>query len=111
MAPDGVCDIVWYNHNLKHPVWSNPKKHTLCCQLAEEGGEQGPCALFFILNAAARQVKVKLPPRLNGGRWRRIVDTSLLAGDDFREPGDEAALEGDGTTYMAAAQSIVVLVG
>ena len=111
VTPDGVCDIVWYNHNLKHPVWSNPKKHTLCCQLAEEGGEQGPCALFFILNAAARQVKVKLPPRLDGGRWRRIVDTSLLAGDDFREPGDEAELEGDGTSYLAAAQSIVVLAG
>ena len=56
-------------------------------------------------------MKVKLPPLAEGHGWRRIVDTSLLPGDDFREPGDEAPLEGEGTTYVAAAQSVVVLVG
>jgi hypothetical protein len=67
--------------------------------------------LFFILNADNRPVKVKLPPLAEGRTWRRIVDTSLSAGDDFREPGDEAPLEGEGTTYVAATQSVVVLVG
>ena len=33
VTPDGVCDIVWYDHNLKHPVWGNPKKRILCFQL------------------------------------------------------------------------------
>ena len=65
----------------------------------------------FILNGANRQVTIKLP-RLEAGRaWRRIVDTTLPAGDDFREPGDEAPLTGDGTVYQAAARSVVVLVG
>ena len=113
VTPDGVCDIVWHDHNLKHPVWDNPKKRTLCFQLAEEGGGgcHGSCTLYFILNADSRKVKVKLPPLDPGHGWRRIVDTSLLPGDDFREPGEEALLEGEGTTYTAAAQSVVVLVG
>jgi pullulanase/glycogen debranching enzyme len=111
VTPDGVCDIVWYDQNLRHPVWSNARKHTLCCQLAEEegGGCPSSCLLYFIFNAANRQVKVKLPRLAEGHAWRRIVDTSLLAGDDFREQGNEAPLEGEGTTYVAAAQSVVVL--
>jgi isoamylase len=113
VTPDGVCDIVWYDQNLRHPVWSNARKHTLCCQLAEEegGGCPSSCSLYFIFNAANRQVKVKLPRLAEGHAWRRIVDTSLLAGDDFREQENEAPLEGEGTTYVAAAQSVVVLVG
>ena len=112
VTPDGVCDIVWHDHNLKHPVWDSQKKQTLCFRLAEEdgGGCHGPCMLYFILNAANRQVKVKLPPLVKGHVWLRIVDTSLPAGDDFREPGNEAPLEGEGMIYMASAQSVVVLV-
>ena len=110
MTPDGVCDIVWFDHNLKHPDWDHPKKRILCFQLAEEG-DGGKCVLFFILNAERRPVKVKLPSRSNGNVWRRIVDTSLSAGDDFRESGNEALLEGEGTSYDAESQSVVVLVG
>ena len=113
VTPDGVCDIVWHDHNLKHPVWDSQKKQILCFRLAEEdgGGCHGPCMLYFILNAANRQVKVKLPSLVEGHVWLRIVDTSMPAGEDFREPGDEAPLEGEGMTYLAAAQSVVVLVG
>ncbi len=56
-------------------------------------------------------MKVKIPPRTDGGSWLRIVDTALSAGDDFLEPGEEAPLEGEGATYLAAPQSVVVLVG
>ncbi len=111
VTPDGLCDIVWYDHNLKHPVWDHPTKRILCFQLAEVGDGGRRCLLFFILNGGNRPVKVKLPPRGDGGAWRRIVDTALPAGDDFREPGEEAPLEGEGKVYLAPPQSVVVLVG
>jgi len=113
VTPDGARDITWYNHNLKHPVWENPKQRILCFQIEENSGDHRPvpCSLFFILNATPRAVMVKLPPRADSTEWRRIVDTSLPAGDDFREPGDEAPLAGAGTTYEAPRQSVVVLVG
>jgi glycogen operon protein len=113
VTPDGVCDILWFDHNLRHPAWGNPKKRILCFQLAEGqgGGCTSSCTLFFILNSNRRQVKVKLPPLPAGAGWRRVVDTSLLPGDDFLEGGDEAPLEGEGTSYVAAGRSVVVLVG
>ena len=112
VTPDGLCDIVWYDHNLKHPLWDNPKKRILCFRLAGEGGGgAGSGSLFFIINAQSRAMKVKIPPRTDGGSWLRIVDTALSAGDDFLEPGEEAPLEGEGATYLAAPQSVVVLVG
>ena len=112
LLPDGICDIVWYDQNLHPPSWNDPKKQILCFQLAETPGDvlSPPCRLFFILNGAPRLVTVQLPPPGEGG-WRRIMDTSLPAGDDFCEPGDEVPLKGKGTTYEAAARSVVVLVG
>ena len=110
---EGVCDIVWYDRNLQPPVWDDHKQHLLCFQLAEGGrdGQHGFSSLFFILNGSPRAVEVSLPPRSERGGWHRIVDTSLPSGDDFLEPGDEAPLKGKGTTYAAAARSVVVLAG
>jgi len=42
------------------------------------------------------------------GRWGRVIDTSLVAPDDFREPGDEAPIAA--LSYVVQPRSVVVLV-
>lgn len=107
---DGVCDIIWYDTGLKHPDWDNPKRRTICFQLAEDGraDHPGSTSLFFILNASPRPVTVRLPPCSDEAGWRRVVDTSLASGEDFCDHGREVPVPG--LSYRAASRSVVVLV-
>jgi glycogen operon protein len=104
---DAIPDVSWFGKDLQPPVWDDPEGRTLCCMLdAGEGGEEeGDYQLFFILNSSHRDVQVQLPPP--AGRWRRVVDTALPAGQDFLEPGREAVVKG--SVYRAVARSVVVL--
>jgi hypothetical protein len=66
--------------------------------------------LFFIQNADYRTQGVALPPSADRAPWRRVIDTSLPAGEDFSEEGQEGALDNQ-IRYLAAPRSTVVLVG
>ncbi|MBI4754525.1 MAG: glycogen debranching protein GlgX [Betaproteobacteria bacterium] len=102
-----VPDVAWYGTDLNPPRWDDPEARTLCYRLdgAESGGDY---QLFFILNADWRMQAVVLP-EVEGKRWRRVVDTSLAAGEDFTELGEEVPIDPPGH-YLANGRSTVVLV-
>jgi hypothetical protein len=65
--------------------------------------------LFFILNAYVEAKWVNLPPLGSGLAWHRAIDTSLMSGEDFVEPGREIPVD-PSDHYIANARSTVVLV-
>ncbi|HSB80549.1 MAG TPA: glycogen debranching enzyme GlgX, partial [Candidatus Methylomirabilis sp.] len=109
---NGIPDIQWFGRNLDEPAWSDPELRTLCYML--DGGE-GPSAagdyvLFVILNADFRAQFVRLPGLPGGKRWLRIIDTSLEAGEDFLDAGQEVRIDPAGQ-YIANPRSTVLLLG
>ncbi len=106
---DNVPDVTWFGENLDGPAWDNPESGLLCYQL--DGGESpsplGEYFLFFILNADERSHMIRLPSH-EGKQWRRVVDTSLNAGEDFLSSGKEVLIE-PSDRYQAYPRSIVVL--
>ncbi len=109
---DGQADITWLGPDGGRPAWDDPELRTLCYQLdgSEAGAGAGDDQILFILNADWRPQTVKLPPLPAGKRWRRAIDTSLPAGDDFLDPGAEVPVD-PADAYVASPRSTVVLVG
>jgi glycogen operon protein len=111
---DGLPDLSWFGTERGSPDWQNPEARTLCYQLgAEEGGAPQSGAapgsrLFVILNADWRVQFVRLPALPDALRWRRVIDTSLPAGEDFMAPGEEIRLD-PGDRYLANPRSTAVL--
>jgi len=107
---DSIPDIQWFGLNLEKKDWENPELRTLCYQLDQrEVDVAAATALFFvILNADHRTQWVQLPPLEGGQRWHRVIDTSLDAGEDFRDETD-AVLVAPSDHYIANGRSTVVL--
>ena len=61
-------------------------------------------------NANFNSEWINLPPLDNGATWRRAIDTSLAAGADFADDGQEILVEPK-DHYIASPRSTVVLVG
>ena len=64
--------------------------------------------LFVILNADHQMQGVALPKTRGALRWHRVIDTSLAAGADFANPGEEILLD-PAEYYLANARSTVIL--
>ena len=109
---DKVPDIQWYGADGGGMAWDDPELRTLCFQL--DGGEEpsalGDYRLFIVFNADWRLREVKIPPLPTGARWRRVIDTSLPAGEDFLDPGSEVQID-PADRYLANPRSTVVLLG
>ena len=102
--PDGntIPDIAWFGPDSNPPRWDDLEARSICFML--------DTPLVFLYNCDHRLQNMVLPPPPKGLRWRRIIDTSLPAGQDFVEGGKEVALEPQGF-YLANPRSVVVLVG
>ena len=109
---NAVPDIQWFGGDLGAPRWDDPEARTLCCLLdgGEEPSEAGPYFLFLVLNGDYRQREVKIPPLPSGFRWRRAIDTSLPAGEEFVEDGEEPPLS-PADRYLVNPRTTVVLLG
>jgi isoamylase len=111
---DKVPDFRWFgtSDDGGGPHWNDPEARTVCLQLdaSTERGELTGEQLFFIYNANFASKWVNLPALDNGAQWRRAIDTSLAAGMDFAENGEEIALN-PSDHYIANARSTVVLIG
>jgi glycogen operon protein len=109
---NGIPDIQWFGKSLDEPAWQDFELRTLCYML--DGGEEpsgtGDYLLFIILNADFRTQFVRLPGLPGGTRWRRLIDTSLEAGSDFLDEGQEIPIDPPGQ-YLANPRSTVVLLG
>ncbi len=109
---DAIPDIRWFGPDLEWPRWDDPELRTVCYLLdgGEEPSEEGEYMLFLVLNADWRPQTVRVPPLTAGRKWRRVVDTSLPAGEDFLDPGREIPIAPP-DSYAAAPRSVVVLLG
>jgi isoamylase len=109
---NGVPDLAWFDENGATPDWNNPELRTICLQL--DGGEaqsdKGDYLLYFILNADPAVRFVRLPSISNGKKWMRVIDTSLKAGEDLLEEGQEITID-PAEFYIANPRSTVVLLG
>ncbi len=106
---DNVPDVTWYGPELGSPDWGNPELRLLAYML--DGGEErsplGDYCLYMIHNADHQARTCALPP-LASQRWSRVLDTSLPAGQDLVEPGNEVPLE-PADQYLVNARSTVLL--
>ncbi|ABF42296.1 isoamylase [Candidatus Koribacter versatilis Ellin345] len=94
----------WHGVELDQPDWADHSHSiALCIEVAEEG-----IVFHFILNGYTEGLDFELPPRLNGSRWRRWIDTSLDSPDDIVNWRTAPAIQGP--RYHAAAHSTVVLI-
>jgi isoamylase len=107
---DKHLDIRWYGNNLDEPSWGDPDLRTICYLLdgAEAQEKAGDYLVFIILNAASHPAYVHVPAAGRARRWRRVIDTSLPAPEDFLL--DETVILDPGDHYLASARSTVVLV-
>ncbi len=109
---NGIPDIQWFGRNLDDPAWNDPELRTLCYMVdgSEEPGGRGDYVLFFILNADHRMQFTRLPSLPRGKQWKRVIDTSLEAGDDFLGEGREVPIDPP-ERYLVNPRSTVVLLG
>ncbi len=112
MDGDRIPDIQWFGKELDRPAWDDPELRTLSYMLdgGEEPSDAGEYLLFVILNADFLPQAVRIPPLDPGKRWRRVIDTSLDSGEDFRSEGDEVPLDPP-ECYIVNPRSTVVLIG
>jgi isoamylase len=109
---NAIPDIQWFGEDLGSPRWDDPEARILCCLLDgnEEPSEAGDYFLFLILNGDYREREVMVPPLPSGLRWRRAIDTSLPAGEDFVDDGAEP-LPDPADRYLVHPRTTVVLLG
>jgi glycogen operon protein len=107
---DQVPDLTWFAPDLGRPHWHDANARTLCYQLdaSEDGSQLGVTRLFFILNADFEPRWVELPRLESSRAWHRAIDTSLAAGEDFAESGQEIVVNPP-DHYIANPRSTVVL--
>jgi isoamylase len=109
---DHIPDLSWFGPDLRPPNWQDPELRTIC-MLLDGGEEQSPAGRYFlyvIFNADYRLQAVKIPPAPGGTIWHVVIDTSLPAGEDFRDMGHEVPLNPP-DQYLVNPRSTVVLMG
>ncbi|MBI5242505.1 MAG: glycogen debranching protein GlgX [Elusimicrobia bacterium] len=97
-----IPDIAWFDPELGPPRWDDAEGRMLFFML--------DTPLVFLYNSGHLLGRATLPAPPRGKRWRRIIDTSLPAGEDFADFGKEVLLAPQGY-YLVNPRSVVVLVG
>jgi isoamylase len=112
-----VPDITWFGPEGKGVDWNNPEARAFAWQLDGYEDEEAPVAeggiregglCYFIFNAGGEEKDFRLPALKSGHAWKRVADTSLPFGEDFKAPRDECVLANP-VSYRAKPRSCVVL--
>lgn len=93
-------DVRWYGVG-REPDLAH-ESHSLAFAL--HGASQDDVDIYVMINAYWEDLEFKIQ---EGGKWRRVIDTSLESPLDFLDPGNESPLES--LRYQVAARSVVVL--
>ncbi|MFY9399004.1 MAG: glycogen debranching enzyme, partial [Desulfomonilia bacterium] len=103
--PPAVSDatIIWHGVRLREPDFGE-HSHSLAFELIAPSKDEH---VFVIVNAFWEPLSFEIPPPLAGRTWRRLIDTSLAAGQDCL-PLEEAPRVG-AREYLARERSTVVL--
>lgn len=96
--------ITLHGTHLNQPDWS-PHSHSLAMTVSNGGGKR---FIHMIFNAYHDPLTFELPALANGGRWRRVLDTSQPSPDDLIPPFRAPRVHS--THYRAEGRSVVVLV-
>ncbi len=95
--------VLWHGMELYQPDWSG-RTRTLAYELRDSvRGE----TLYIMLNAHWEPHRFELPPLHGGGRWHRVLDTSLAAPHDISDSGEEPRVAPH--HYKVAPRSSVIL--
>jgi len=98
-----VPGITWHGVKLSTPDWGL-YSHTLAFSLRHPSRHE---LLHVMLNAYSQPLVFELPRLRRLMHWKRIVDTSLPAPDDFQPPTAAPAVEAH--TYRVKEHSVVIL--
>jgi len=96
--------IIWHGIKLNKPDWG-PHSHAIALE------SKHPCSnnvSYIIINAFWKRLVFELP-ECAGGKWQRVIDTSLTDGKDIYCKGDKK--QWVNKMYSAAAHSVVILLG
>ena len=93
----------WHGVTLDHPDWG-PSSRSLAFTIESRRGW-----LHLIVNAWGKPLDFEIPAHDSGpdGGWKRIIDTTLDAPQDFVDPNVAPAVENG--TYRAGPNSVVLL--
>jgi isoamylase len=113
-SEDGISDVTWIAPDGRDLDWDDPEQRCLGFLVdgaeTDEGNEmEKDYALFIVYNADAATHDFKLPPLPEGKSWRRVVDTALPMGEDFRREAEDFPLHSD--HYLVSARTCIVLTG
>jgi glycogen operon protein len=64
---------------------------------------------YVVMNTWSEALRFRVPPSPTRRRWRRLIDTSLPSPEDF-VPEGEGPLVSEGTQYLVAPFSMLVLI-
>ncbi len=96
-------DIHWYGANHDADLSASSKAIAWCLR----GASQTDCDLYVMINANEFELKFGIHEG-SAGDWRRVVDTSLVFGEDIID--ENVADRVDDTTYLVQPRSTVVFV-
>jgi isoamylase len=108
----GYPDISWHGTRAWQADW-NPGSRLVAYMLnshhVQPEGAQDPF-IYVAMNAYWDALELELPVLPEGVRWHQFANTALPSPEDICEPGEEAALDDQGS-YLIGPRSVVVLVG
>lgn len=112
---NGLGQLTWFTPAGSSPdgaYWGDANNHAIGWRI--DGTELGDpaSAIYVAYNGWSGDVNFILPSPGAGKNWYRVTDTSNWAEgpDQVAQPGSEAYLGGQGTTYLLRGRAVLLLV-
>jgi glycogen operon protein len=106
----GPGDVTWHGVGPFNPDFSSNSRTLALTLDGRRTGREPDRDLYMAFNAWRDPLRFLIPPPPQGKPWRRVVDTALASPLDIVGDGEGPIIH-DGTGYMMAPFSLIVLVG
>jgi glycogen operon protein len=110
-----LADIHWHGVEPDQPDFSHGSRTLAFALDGRFTGREGDADyqidsdFYVAMNAWSEGLRFRIPPAPTRRRWRRLIDTALPSPEDF-VPEGEGPLIPDGTAYLVAPFSTLVLI-